>query len=109
MQWYHSSQSLSLSKNAIELSATILNTERQNINTWLQLNKLSLYFEKIKFMIFTTVNKPINYPSLHIDGTTLEFDFLWIVFNKSMKWDGHVDKIANKIFIYIHIKLYTIL
>ena len=52
-------------------------------------------------MLFTTVNKPINYPSLHIDGSALEyfdnFGFLVINFNKYMKWDGHVDKIANKI------------
>ena len=90
-----------MSKNAIEPSATILNTELQNIHTWLQLNKLSLKIEKTKCMLFTAVNKPINYPSLHINGTAREFFnnfvFLGIIFNKYMKWDGHVDKIAHTI------------
>ena len=51
-------------------------------------------------MLFTTANKPINYPSLHIDGIALEFvdNFdSWESFLINMKSNVHVDEIAIKI------------
>ena len=52
-------------------------------------------------MIFHTVNKRIPKLTLEIENTTIEqvseFNFLGITLDEHVKWNKHIDKIANKI------------
>ena len=78
-----------------------INSELDKISIWLKLNKLSLNIPKTKYMIFHTVNKRIPKLTLEIENTTIEqvseFNFLGITLDEHVKWNKHIDKIANKI------------
>jgi len=51
-----------------------INSELNNINIWLKLNKLSLNASKTKAMVFHTPQKQITQlPNLCIDGQEIEF------------------------------------
>ena len=78
-----------------------LNYEITKLTDWLNVNKLSLNTKKTKLMIFQTLQKKFDMPTIKINNIELEpathFNYLGITINKHTKWDGHVKKIAIKI------------
>ena len=93
--------SLCISNNEAMPTTANLNDNIAKIHTWLNLNKLTLNINKTKCMLFTTPQKKFNPPEIRIYNKTLDyvdnFDFLGIRINKHLKWNSHVDKVANKI------------
>ncbi len=79
----------------------MINTELNNINDWLNINKLTLNTGKCKYMIFHTPQKNLNQLQLKIDNIIIdkvkEIIFLGLTLNEHINWKSHIDKIANKI------------
>ena len=82
-------------------SITNINIELVLLNDWLKLNKLSLNEKKTKFMMFYSQQREVPNIKLRMDNTDLEpitdFNFLGIIINKHIKWNNHINKIANNI------------
>ena len=80
-----------------------INAELENIQEWLEINKLSLNIQKTKFMLFHHPQRKIdNYiPKLHIRETDIErvreFNFLGLTIDENLNWHAHIQKISNKI------------
>ena len=74
--------------------------ELSNIYLWLTANRLSLNFDKTKYMIFYTSGCKIDDISLdiRIENNSIErirqFNFLGLTINETMTWSSHVGKIA---------------
>ena len=84
-----------------EVSNTI-NSELNNIHTWLKLNLLSLNISKTKAMVFHTPQRSrLILPNIEIDNVPIEFvdtfDYLGITFDKHLNWNSHLKKISKKI------------
>jgi hypothetical protein len=78
-----------------------INNELNKVSTWLKLNKLSLNCEKTKCMVFHTPGRQLQYPSLFMNDCSIEivneFNFLGIVFDKSLTWKCHVNAVCKKV------------
>ena len=74
-----------------------INNELKKVNTWLQLNKLSLNTDKSKFMLFDYKRIPPEI-NISINGSDIErvsqFNFL---LNESLSWKNHITMITNKL------------
>ncbi len=79
---------------------TIINTELIKINTWRQINKLSINFDKSNYMIFTSKKTNLNL-QITMDGNILkrvhEFKYLGVILQDNLKWNSHIQHITKKI------------
>ena len=95
--------STQLSSEALRLLSANINSELQLITDWLEINKLSLNIKKTKFMIFHYPQKNISrlIPNLSINGYPIdrvhEFNFLGLTIDEHLNWNGHIQKVSNKI------------
>jgi tetrahydromethanopterin S-methyltransferase subunit G len=86
-----------------DLICNKINSELKCIQTWLEVNKLSLNIKKTKFMIFHNKRRNIEHmiPKLVVNGQNIdrvkEFDFLGLTIDENLNWTCHVQKIGNKI------------
>ena len=84
-------------------TSKLLSDELTNIYKWLLANRLSLNFDKTKYIVFQSPNsRKININlDIKIDEYTIsqvnEFNFLGIHINSTMTWNTHINKIASKI------------
>ena len=91
-----------LSHNLPSVSTNI-NKELKNIQIWLEINKLSLNVKKTKFMIFHHKQRNIENLILQLNlneqiiERVTDFDFLGLTIDQHLTWNGHVQKISNKI------------
>ena len=80
-----------------------INKELKNIQIWWEINKLSLNVKKTKFMIFHHKQRNIEnlIPQLNLNEQIIErvtdFNFLGLTIDQHLTWNGHVQKISNKI------------
>ena len=83
--------------------STNINKELKNIQIWLEINKLSLNVKKIKFLIFHHKQRNVEnlIPPLNLNEQIIErvtdFNFLCLTIDQHLTWNGHVQKISNKI------------
>ena len=88
--------------NSLQLSTNIYK-ELKNIQIWFEINKLSLNVKKIKFMIFHHKERNIEnlIQQLNLNEQIIErvtdFNFLGLTIDRHLTWNGHVQKISNKI------------
>ena len=86
--------------NTHDISKTI-NDGLINVNTWLEINKLSLNCEKTKSMIFRTPQKKILNPTIKIGSHIIEFvdqfNFLGFVLQFNLKWKYHANNVSKKL------------
>ena len=77
-----------------------INNELKKVNTWLQLNKLSLNTDKPKFMLFHKKRTPPEI-NISINNSDIErvsqFTFLGIVLDETLSWKNHITMITNKL------------
>ena len=84
-------------------TSELLSKELTNIYMWLLANRLSLNFDKTKYIVFQSPHNRKNNITLDIkiDQFTItrvnEFNFLGITINSSMTWNTHINKISTKI------------
>ena len=87
-------------KNGNDCSTNI-NIELVLLNDWLKLNKISLNEKKTKCMIFYSQQREVPIIKLNMNNTDLDpitdFNFLGIIINNHVKWNNHINKIANNI------------
>ena len=88
--------------NMTELSSNI-NIELDNIQEWLNINRLSLNAQKTKFMIFHNYQHDVNHfiPEIRINGQLVEqvteFNFLGLTIDEHLNWKIHIQKISHKV------------
>ena len=81
----------------------VLNSELENVNDFFKSNKLKLNAKKTKMVCFRKKNKIVDLdtPEIMLDGTKLKFEeeasFLGINLDCHLTWEGHCNKVANKI------------
>ena len=70
-----------------------------SLDDWLKLNKISLNEKKTKVMMFYSQQREVTIIRLNMNNTDLEpitdFNFLGIIINKHVKWNNHINEIAN--------------
>jgi hypothetical protein len=82
---------------------SILNSELENVNDFFKSNKLKLNAKKTKMVCFRKKKKIVDLdtPEIMLDGTKLKFEeeasFLGINLDCHLTWEGHCNKVANKI------------
>ena len=83
--------------NSLQQSTNI-NKELTSIQIWLEINKLSLDFKKTKFMIFHHKQRNIEnlIPQLNLNEQIIERDFLGLIIDQHLTWNGHVQKYQTK-------------
>ena len=88
--------------NMTELSSNI-NIELDNIQEWLNINRLSLNVQKTKFMIFHNYQRDFSHfiPEIMINGQLVErvteFNFLGLTIDEHLNWKSHIQKVSNKV------------
>jgi len=85
-------------KNLTDISS-IVNTELQTISSWFSANLLSLNIKKTNYILFS--NKVIGDVSILIGKEIItrvfETKFLGVLIQANLKWNAHVNSVANKI------------
>ena len=78
----------------------VINEELNKVNNWLVTNKLSLNFNKTKYMQFHKAPKHVPHLHLQINNNDISrvdtFNFLGLQINDNMKWNTHIDHISQK-------------
>ena len=80
-----------------------INTELNNIQEWLNINKLSLNVNKTKYMIFHYHQRNIDdlIPDIRLNNQAIErvseFNFLGLTIDQHLSWNAHVQKISNRV------------
>ena len=73
----------------VNVTEETINYELVKLTEWLACNQLSLNVNKTKFMVFHSVRKNVNYPTLSINGINIErvadFNFLGIQLSEDLK------------------------
>ena len=89
--------------NNLNTLETILNTELQKLNEWLNVNKLSLNVDKTHYIICSSSKKRFNPNNfkLYFNGKELErvpkTKFLGIIIDENLTWKPHIKMINSKI------------
>ena len=78
----------------------VINKELRKVNNWLVTNKLSLNFNKTKYMQFHKAPKHVPHLHLQINNNEISrvetFNFLGLQINDNLKWNTHIDHISKK-------------
>ena len=78
----------------------VINEELSKVNNWLVTNKLSLNFNKTKYMQFYKAPKHVPHLHLQINNNEISrvdtFNFLGLQINDNLKWNTHIDHISQK-------------
>ena len=94
------------SDNSIESMIDVINNELKLLNIWLKLNKLTLNVAKTKYIIFSSTMrlhklKNKHHNALIINDQTVErvnnIKFLGVILTDNLKWDKHINMLANKL------------
>ena len=84
---------------------SFINIELQNLNQWLQANRLSLNIAKTEFMIISSCQKQLTNTNNHINIKIENYRIKRVTSTKSLgvtvderlSWDKHVDEKSKKI------------
>ena len=72
----------------------VINKELRKVNNWLVTNKLSLNFNKTKYMQFHKAPKHVPHLHLQINNNEISrvetFNFLGLQVNDNLKWNTHI-------------------
>ena len=79
----------------------IMNEELAKINTWVQVNKLSLNIKKTNFMLFKGQKKIEYLPKIEMNNVSLlsinTSKFLGVIIDEKLSWIHHIDYICKKV------------
>ena len=78
----------------------VINEELSKVNNWLVTNKLSLNFNKSKYMQFHKALKHVPHLHLQIHNNEFSrvdtFNILGLQMNDNFKWNTHSDHVSKK-------------
>ena len=91
-----------LSDSNITSLMNMINIELNNLNNWINSNKLTLNFKKSHYIIFSRkLNLNSNIPTLKINNNVIErvhnTNFLGLTLQDNLSWELHIKSITNKI------------
>ena len=92
------SPSLSTKEGDIDVIPSNINSELNDIQEWLSINKLSLNVKKTKYMLFHYRQRNISniIPSIAISSEPIErvaeFNFLGLTIDENLDWNPHHQK-----------------
>lgn len=96
--------SISYSSNSLDEMQFVINSELENLNTWLTANKLSLNVVKTEFMIIGSrqrMHATQNVISISINNREINrvnvTKSLGMYIDSHLSWSEHIDKIAKKV------------
>lgn len=74
----------------------------QNLSNWLYANQLKLNTNKTKYILFSSINKPVYFNDNVTFRTQVvervpEHKFLGVQFHENLKWTSHVNNVRHKI------------
>ena len=85
----------------VNVTEETINNELVKLTEWVACNQPSLNVNKTKFIVFHSVRKNVNYPTLSINGINIEgvadFNFLKIQLSEDLKWNTQQNKIPLKL------------
>ena len=92
------------SKNLVELQ-DCMNTELKSLNTWLEVNKLSLNIAKTEFMVIGSRQRLATHGNLDlvvfIDNKRIKrvssSESLGLTIDENLNWSKHIDNISKKV------------
>ena len=94
---------LSTKESDIEVISSNINSELNDIQEWLSINKLSLNVKKTKYMLFHYRQRNVSniIPNIVIGSEPIErvaeFNFLGLTIDENLDWNPHLQKISNKV------------
>ena len=78
----------------------VINEELNKVNYWWVTNKLSLNFNKTKYMQFHKAPKHVPHLHLQINNNEISrvdtFNLFGLQINENLKWNTHIDHISKK-------------
>lgn len=81
--------------------STTINLDLKKIQTWLDVNKLSLNADKTKYMIFHRPRSPSLKFELLMNNQSLEqvanFNYLGLIIDDTLSWSSHIKFLSTKI------------
>ena len=92
------------SKNLVELQ-DCMNTELKSLNTWLEVNKLSLNIAKTEFMVIGSWQRLATHGNLDLDvfvdnkrikRVTSSESLISLTIDENLNWSKHIDNISKK-------------
>ena len=92
------------SKNLVELQ-DCMNTELKSLNTWLEVNKLSLNIAKTEFMVIGSRQRLATHGNLDLDvfvdnkriKRVSSSESLGLTIDENLNWSKHIDNISKKV------------
>ena len=77
-----------------------INCELEKVNTWLKLNKLAIYIDKTKCMVFHK-RRSITLLQISMYNRAIDvvenFNYLCIILDANMSWKSHIAMVRNKL------------
>ena len=93
-------KSLTSNPSNFSSQADVVNFELCKISKWFKENKISVNYNKTKFIIFS-YGRPIDFPLIHINNEivhqTSSIRFLGVIFNHNLNFKNHIDYLSGKI------------
>ena len=91
------------SKNLVELQ-DCMNTELKSLNTWLEVNKLSLNIAKTEFMVIGSRQRLATHGNFDLDvfvdnkriKRVSSSESLGLTIDENLNWSKHIDNIQKK-------------
>ena len=74
-----------------------INCELKKVNTWLELNKLSINVDKMKCMLFHKRRSITPLQFLMNNRYRCHFNYLGIILDANMSWKSHIAMVRNKL------------
>ena len=92
------------SKNLVELQ-DCMNTELKNLNTWLEVNKVSLNIAKTEFMVIGSRQRLATHGNLDLDvfvdnkriKRVSSSESLGLTIDENLNWSKHIDNISKNV------------
>ena len=91
---------LTLSNKCLKTLNTSVNCELGKIDDWMKINKLTINYDKTKFMIITQKKKKTQ-SEVKIEKNTIEevsqIKYLGVFFDEKLSWKKHIQYIYSKL------------
>ena len=93
---------ISYESNSLKDLEKTLNIELNKLYLWLNLNRLSLNYDKTNYIIFHTYNKPIKqYITIKINKKAIaekkSIKYLGVLIDSTLSWKQHISNVSKKI------------
>jgi len=89
-----------MSNKCLDTVNKSMNNELRKIDDWMKINKLSINYNKTKFMIISSKKTPLNVKmsiGKHKIEEVSEMKYLGITFDNKVSWKPHIQHTCTKL------------